>query len=342
MMSHVALLALAVQGPGCLAPTHTVRDALVRALPVSGRVLVANQFSETATWIDLATRQVRQLRAGSSPHNVAISANGRWGVVSNFGDHQGDRSAPTFSGNRLYVVEMRTGLVAREIQTGELTGLHDLSFRPGFPDRVLVTAQSARRVIEVDVVTGEITGQIDTRGDRSHTLAVTPDGLFAFTTNEGSATVTRLDVAARRPVRTFPAAPEVEGIAVTADGRELWVGLGVSDSAVHVLHAATGEVLARLRGFRHPVRMTRGPSAIVISDLGCRSVMIADPATRRIVRVLRGPDRMAVGAVDASGRYGFAAVWPRQQLIVLDLETGAVLARFRAGRGTDGVAWGPT
>ena len=325
----------------CYPPTHTVTDAPAGTpLPpgVRGRLLVANQFSETATWIDLATRSVRHVSAGDGPHNVAISDDGRWGVVSNFGEHIPEG----FSGDRLFVVDMALGRLARVIPTGAFRGLHDVSFRPGFATRVLVTAQTSRRVIEVDIATGEITGSIDTRGDRSHTLAVTADGRFAFTTNEGTATVTRLDVERRLPVAEFRAVPEVEGIAVTRDGRDLWLGMG-HDSALAVVDAETGEILERYRGFRYPVRMAASADGrwIVISDLGCNTVTVADAATRRLVRIIRGPLRMAVGAVSPDGRYGFASVWPRRQVIVLDLETGVVLARFRAGRGTDGVAWGP-
>jgi DNA-binding beta-propeller fold protein YncE len=306
---------------------------------VTGNLLVANQFGGTATLVELGTRAVTHLETGVSPHDAAVSPDGRWGVVSNFGPSRDERHL----GNRLFVVDMARKRIARVIDTGEHRGLHDVAFRPGFPTRVLVTAQTARKLIEVDVATGAIVGSIDTRADRSHLVAVTRDGRTAFTTNEGTGTVSRLDLAERRFVASFPAWPEVEGIAVTADGKELWVGHNAK-GAVKVLDASTGAVRAVLPGFRFPVRMVTAPDGrIVVSDPGCRAVVVADPATRRVISTTHLPYDQPVlaGDVAPDGRVAFVALGGERAVIALDLQTGRVLARHRAGSHPDGLGWGP-
>lgn len=309
---------------------------------LTGRLLVANQFSDDATLIDLATGQSTSIDAGTEPHDAAISPDGRWGVVSNFGPG----GANNFQGNRLFVIDLAARQVARVVETGVHRGLHDVAFRPGHPTRVLVTAQTSRHLLEVDVTTSAIVQAIETRGDRSHLVAVTRDGRTAFTTNEGSATVSRLDLAGGRFLGSFLATPNVEGIVVTRDGREVWIG-EQEVGAVTVRNALTGEMLARFPGFLHPNRMVLTPdgSRVVISDPGCDVIAVGDVASRKLLKVIRSPDDMLiVGDVAPDNRLVFASsarpvIWGHVKLI--DLETESVVGSHRAGRHPDGLGWGP-
>jgi DNA-binding beta-propeller fold protein YncE len=306
----------------------------------TGNILVANQHGGTASLIDLETGAVDHFPTGTGPHEAAVSPDGRWGVVTNFLPMDANHS---FQGNRLFVIDMAAKRVARTIDTGEHRGLHDVAFRPGFPTRVLVTAQTSRRVIEVDVESGAIIGAMDTRGDRSHMLAVSPDGRTVFTTNEGSGTLSRMDLTTHSFVSSFPATQQVEGIAVTKGGDELWVG-EINDGAVTVRDATTGAVLARLPGFRAPVRLATTPDGrrVVISDPYCLSLVVADPETRRVVRVIRMPPTLPIaGDVSPDGRVAFVALGNDRAVIAVDLETGQLLARHQAGNGPDGLGWGP-
>ena len=176
-------------------------------------------------------------------------------------------------------------------------------------------------------------------------LAVTRDGNTAFTTNEGTSTLSRLDLTSRQFVSTFPASEGVEGIVVTNDGKELWAGEH-AESAVKVRDAVTGQVLATFTGFRYPVKLVISPDGrrIAISDLGCKTISVADPATRRIIRTIRGPrgERASAGTFSPDGSVLFASVWDDRVVVALDIENGRELGRFKVGRAPDGLGWGPT
>ena len=307
------------------------------AAPLTGALLVANQFSDSATFIDLATGARRTFMTGEGPHDATISPDGRWGVVSNFGPDEDDR----FVGRKLYVIDLAHRDIARVIDTGKYQGLHDVAFRPGHPTRALVTAQTSGHVIEVDVVSGAVVQAIETRGDRSHLLAVTPDGRTLFTTNEGTATLSRLDLERGVFETTFPASENVEGIAVTRDGRELWVG-HPSTGTVNVHDALTGAILATFGNFRYPVRIAISPDGetIAVSDPGCRVIALADPKARRIIRTIGTPDGMTmVGDFSADSRIAFASLGDQREVIAIHLATARVVARHKAGWHPDGLGW---
>jgi DNA-binding beta-propeller fold protein YncE len=326
----------------CLPATDSTATPAVVALPAAttGNLLVANQFSSTGSVIELATGNVTTLDAGTEPHDVAVSPDGRWGVLSNFGPG----STNDFRGNKLIVVDMAAKKVVRTIDLGDYRGLHDILFRPGSATNVVVTAQTSRRIVEVDIIAGRIVGAAETRGDRSHTLAITRDGRTAFTTNEGTSTVSKMDLTTHSFVAAFPATENVEGVGVTADGRELWVG-STAIGGVQVFDTESGKVVATLQQFRYPVRVVVSPDGrrVVISDPGCKAVVVADPATRRVVRVIRvDAATFLVGEIAPDSRVAFAASAGAGRVVSIDLETGRRIAEYKTGRHPDGVAWGPT
>ena len=322
---------------GCVAADIQLTDGPAAAL--TGSLLVANQFSDSATLIDLATGDRQTFFTGDGPHDAAISPDGRWGAVSNFSpEREGE-----MIGRKLFVIDLVRREIAGVIDTGQYQGLHDVAFRPGHPTRALVTAQTSGHVIEVDVVSGEIVQAIETKGDRSHLLAVTADGRTLFTTNEGTATLSRLDLERGVFETTFPASDNVEGLVVTPDGKELWIG-HPAEGALKVHDAHTGAVLATFGNFRYPVRIALSPDGktVAISDPGCRVLAIADAASRRIVRTIGTPDGMTmVGDFTPDNRIAFAALGDRREVIAIDLAAARVVARHKAGWHPDGLAWGP-
>src|SRR5262245_28149956 len=75
----------------------------------TGTVIVANMGDNTATVIDVASKRVlATLPTGAGAHEVAVSHDGRWAVVSNYGV----RGAP---GNSLTVIDVARASVARTI-----------------------------------------------------------------------------------------------------------------------------------------------------------------------------------------------------------------------------------
>lgn len=182
-----------------------------------GLVIVADKQDHTATVLNAADGAlVARLPVGVGPHEVATSRDGRWAVVTNYGDQ-------ATVGNSLSVIDLLGPTVARTIALGEHRRPHGVAFLPG--DRKLaVTSETSQAVLVVDFASGAVEAAIPTAQPASHMLAVSPDGRRAYTANIAAGTVTEIDLERRSTGRTLAVAPMTEGIALSPDGTQLWVG----------------------------------------------------------------------------------------------------------------------
>ena len=303
----------------------------------TGTVIVANMGDHTATLIDVATKRVvATLPTGQGAHEVAVSRDGRWAVVSNYGV----RGAP---GNSLTVIDVGRAAVARTIELGEFRRPHGSAFLPG-DSLFAVTSEVSRAVVLVDFKQGTVVGSIPTNHPASHMLALTADGRRGFTTNIADGTVSELT-----------AAPAVEGIAVTPGGEQVWVGSN-QQKTVLVIDTRTGATVATLSGFGLPYRLAVTPDGktVVITDPPNGVVRIVDAATNRDRATVK-VDTAGVGAgaefpgspspegvvLSRDGRMAFVTLQGSARLAMIDIASATVVGYVPTGPGADGIGYSP-
>jgi YVTN family beta-propeller protein len=300
----------------------------------SGVLLVANQQAASASIVDLAAGTVTHIPVGPGPHEAAISADGRVGVITVY-------MAPTAE-KQLAVIDMQRRTVTRFVDVAGYRRLHDVAFLPGSSSRVVVTSETQRRVVEVDLEAGTVTGEIDTRAAGSHMLALAADGRTLFTANLGATTTSQLDLATRSFVRHVEVGPRPEGIAITPDGREAWVGSNDAGT-VTVIDPKSGSVLATIPNLGFPYRITMSPSGAraIIPDPPRSRVHVFDVATRRSLGEIAVAGQPTGVRIAPDDRTAFVTLGPEGAVLVVDLVDRRVLARHTVGAAPDGVAWGP-
>lgn len=313
-----------------------------------GTLVTSNMRDNTATVIDVATgRVLATLPTGEAPHEVATSHDGRWAVVSNYGP----RERP---GNSLTVIDLATPAVARTIDLRDYRRPHGVKFFPG--DSVLaVTSEVSKAVLLVDFRSGRVIGTVPTNGRGSHMIAMSAAGDELFTTNIPDGSITRLDVAGREAKHVVPVARLVEGIAITPDGRRVWVGSN-RDSIVVILDTDSGSAVDTLRGFGMPYRLaisTDGQAA-VITDPVRAEVRVYDARTRhqRFLIPIAADSLVATAEVPGSpspegvtispdGRWAFVTLQGRNRVVTIDLNRGTIVRLAPTGSWSDGVAYSP-
>ena len=335
--SSLAIVLCLSSVPACARNTATA-ELEVPATPASaaaqmGVLLVANQQSADVSIIDLKSGVETRIEVGQGPHETAISPDGLLGVVTVYGAQ--------VPGNTLAIIDMRERTIARTIDLGTFRRPHDVAFLPGSNSRVVVTSEVARRIVEVDITTGTVTGQIETGAAGSHMLALAGDGRTLFSANLGSNNISQLDLGERAFARHITVGPRPEGIAITPDGREVWVGSNEAGT-VSVVESAGGSIVATIPGLGMPYRITISPDRkwVAVPDPEGNRVHVLDVTTRRLL------GEIAVGGsprgvdIAPDNRTAFVTLGPEGAVVVVDLQTRRVLGRHRVGTAPDGVGWG--
>ena len=171
-------------------------------------LVVANKSDATVSLLDLESRAVRAtLPTADGPHEVAVSPDGRTALVGGYGT----RARP---GSTLTVVDLPGRKVVRTLHLAPYSRPHGLVWLAD-GRRALVTAETDRALLVVDVEKGLVEKALVTGAEISHMVAVPPDGRRAWVANIGSGSVTAFDLARGKRVTEIKTGAGAEGIAVT-------------------------------------------------------------------------------------------------------------------------------
>jgi YVTN family beta-propeller protein len=321
----VALSALAI-----FTSIGTVRP---QAPGVSGTLVVTNKGPATATIVDVASgRTLATLPTGQGPHEVVLSADGRWAVITDYGAQAG--------GNTLTVIDVPALRVARTIDLGQYRRPHGIAFLPG-DSLVAVTSEASRHVVVVDVASGAVRRAIPTQRDVSHMLAVVADGSRIYTGDIGSNTVTELDAKTGAYVRSFDVPTQPEAVNVTPDGKEVWVGSNAT-GVVSVVDPSTGQVSRAAEGFGFPYRVLFTPDVrtVLMPDARNEELRFVERASRRELGRLAfaggGPQGITLSP---DGKYAFQSLSQQSRVAIVDVASRKVIGHVAVGATPDGVAY---
>jgi DNA-binding beta-propeller fold protein YncE len=298
----------------------------------TGTLVVLNKSEATATFIDVASgERVGVLPMGQGPHELAITADGRWAVST---DYSG--------GNSLTVFDVENVRVARTIDLRRYPRPHGAFFLPG--DSVLaVTSEASQNVVLVHPGRGEVLVAISSGVGGSHMVAVTGDGTTLYTGDMGAGTVSRLDVMSRSKTRSYGVPATPEAITVSPDGSQVWVGSN-AQGLVSVVDTETGEVDSRLAGFEWPYRILilADRDLVVIPDMGRSVLRFVSYSARSDVETLELPGEGPQGVALTRDRGTiFLSLSNSGQVAVIDLDTRRLVRRIDAGPSPDGIGWSP-
>jgi DNA-binding beta-propeller fold protein YncE len=300
---------------------------------LEGTLVAANKGEASASIVDVASgRELARLPTGEGPHEIALSPDGETVVITDYGGRA--------AGHSLTVIDLPSQRVVRTIELGPYERPHGIAFLPD-TNRVIVTSESTRSVVVVDVSSGRVIDVLPTSQDGSHMLALAARSGRVWTSNIPEGTVSEIDLASGTIARVISVAERPEAIGITPDGAELWVGSN-ADGSVSVVSVADGEVTPALDGFRWPYRVVFTPdgSRALVPDLRGEELRIVDRSSRtELHRIdLSGGAPQGV-TVTPDGLTAFQSLSSRDQVLAIDLESGEIRGALPVGTGPDGVAF---
>jgi YVTN family beta-propeller protein len=171
--------------------------------------------------------------------------------------------------------------------------------------------------------------------------------------NLGSGSLTVIDLEAGRVVKQVVTGDGAEGVAVTPDGREIWVSNRAANT-VSVVDAKSLDVVATLPSPGYPIRAVLTPDGrhALVSNARSAELAVFDVKARKELKRLKlleddkgmvsqlfGAGSFPVGiAVSADGRRAFVAITGGDRIAVVDTKTWTVTGYWEAGDEPDGMA----
>lgn len=324
-----------------------------RPTPAADRLLVANKAAHTLSiFAPAERREVATLPVGRGPHEVAVAPGGRLAVVSDYGDQK--------PGQTLTVVDIVLGAVTRTIDlVQEVADADGAPQKKAFlrphgvqfvgPDRVVVTSELARRLLLVDVATGQVLRTWSTPQATMHMVAVSADlrRAAASSIKDGNVVFFALDGDANAPATTVACGDGSEGLAVHPRTGHAWVGNRAADT-LSIVDPHTGVVSKTIATGDFPFRVAFTPDGAqaLVTCAESGELMVLDGDTGAIERTIPihadGSELSAMPmgiATDPEGRRAYVTCGRGEYVAVVDLVLGAVVDRLPAGKGCDGVAY---
>jgi DNA-binding beta-propeller fold protein YncE len=313
----------------CQSTASTALPAPRQASDSVVEVVVANQQSASASLLG-ADGIMKHVPVGQGPHEAAISRDGRVAVVSIYGGQ--------VPGNSIAVIDLVRDSVMRTIDLGPYTRPHGLAFLAGSSDRVVATSEASNNVVLVNLTTGALEA-IATNARASHMIAITTDAARGFTANVVDNSVSEIDLVGKRFVRSFSVPALPEGIAVTPDGKEVWVGSNQT-GAVTIISTQTGQVSHTITGALFPYRLGSSPDGRLMAVVDGRGnkLHIADVASHRFTGAIELSSPRGV-VIQSDNRTAYVTL-AAGTLAVVDLQQLSVLRTIPVQSSPDGVAVG--
>ena len=199
----------------------------------------------------------------------------------------------------------------------------------------------------------DLVGLIDTRAARGmgvvsglprvHGVTLVPKLDLAFTSNGGDNTVGILDLARRQLLRKTPAGEDPDAILYDAKPQLVYVADHDGKTAT-LLDPVSGAVVSRIALGGEPEYCQADPeSGLVYQNLQDTSeVVVVDPAKRAVVRRYKlDPGKGPTGLALDAGHHRLFSATANRKLVVLNSDTGEILAVLPIGWGVDGAAYDP-
>ncbi|MGH7462296.1 MAG: YncE family protein, partial [Longimicrobiales bacterium] len=299
----------------------------------AGTLLVARNGENTVVLMDDTTGAVlKTLPTGEGPHEIAVSADGRFAYIA-------DSGAPTKPGNTITVINLAKRELARKFTLGEHQP-HDLRVSAD-GKRLWVACAPTQSVVEADTATGALTRTWKTGVDGGWMLAASPDDRTLFVAHLEGGGLSRIDVASGKVTRAVTPKGEM-GFDVAPKGGEVWAANSES-SQISVVDARTDKLLSTFpSGGQSPVRLKFTPDGRrVLVATADKQLVVFDATMRKIIATLALEFRPKVIAVSGDGRQVFIGHPSDDKVSVVDLSSLKVLRTLTTGKRPDGIAWAP-
>jgi DNA-binding beta-propeller fold protein YncE len=308
-------------------------------------VLVVNKIRSNANlqgdlaFLNLASgKVVADVHVGKEPHEVAVSADGRYAVVSNTGSYKEP-------GNSLSVFDVAAQKEIHRVDLGPLWNPHGLLASQGL---FYFTAEGARAIGAYNPATNQLVWIMGTGQDQTHMLAATKDGRIMISTNRGSGSVSVFQLTGADPLMVgawketiVPVCRGPEGLDMSPDGTQVWVGCRGSNEIAIVDLAQKKMIDSFPIGTQSVARVkfAAGGKYLLATDPMRGNLLFIDAASHQVLKSVPMGRGCEAIFLTPDGKRALIGVTNDDNVAEVDMETMSVVRRITTGQGPDEMAW---
>lgn len=288
------------------------------ALAASERadLLVVEKKNNSVGFYSSSGRRVAAVLVGETPHEVAISRDGRFAFVSDNGVLWMDYEGP--GGNTLSIIDLQSRRKVGIVPLGKYHRPHGITMDPG-SSRAFVTSENPDGVVLVDLDARAVIQGFDTGGTDPHMATFGKDGRWVYVSNTGSGTVGAVH-AASGELQLIEVGKGPQGSLLSGDGSTLWVTC-LDEARIDIIDTAAKTRVGSIATGQGVNRVVATPDErlLVYSLQAGHAVGIADIDRREeVAQVALGGAPLSI-SLSRDGRFAFAGVQDSDQIWIVSV-----------------------
>jgi len=309
----------------------------------SPALVVLNKDANELAIIDVATSKVvGRIPTGQTPHEVAVSDDGRIAVATNYGERQ--------DGTTLSVIDLDAMKEIQRVELGRVSGPHGITYvngkfyftaehSNGYPP----CAASCTTLNRYDPAAKKVDWTVPVGQERTHMVVAMAGGKQFYLANVKSNTVTLVELKGQdgAELTHITTGKGPEGIDISPSGKEVWAA-NSGDGTVSVIDTATKKVIATVdvgTKYSNRLKFTPDGKLVLISDLGSGDLVVLDAAARKEVKRLKLGKSCEGILIVPDGSKAYVAVSGDDKVDIVDLKKLEVVASVEIGKDPDGMGW---
>lgn len=293
-------------------------------------LLVVEKKNNSVGFYTSAGQRVEGVLVGETPHEVALSHDGRFAYVTDNGVLWMDYDGP--GGNTISIIDIQLRKRVGTLPLGKFHRPHGISLDP-HSSRAFVTSENPDRLVLVDLDARAVIRDFDNGGVDPHMVTFGLDG-WGYVSNTASGTVGAVH-AASGELRLIEVGKGPQGSLLSRDGTKLWVTC-LDERRIDVIDTASKSVIGSISTGPGVNRLvaTDDEGLLVYSLQAGEAVGIADPHTlKELAQIPLGGAPLSI-SLSKDDRHAFAGVQDEDQIWIVSVRDRKVVQVIDTPPGT--------
>jgi YVTN family beta-propeller protein len=281
-------------------------------------------------------KEISTLTIEGTPHELAISPDGKTAYVPNYGDGVYGRNPNP--GHTIAVIDLATRKVRANIDISPNVAPHGLQVDA--TGTLYASCDISRTLVVIDPKSLKVTASIDTDGP-GHWVAVLPNGSKAYVANKNDRPfVSVIDLRAKKMIGKVPMPKGTQGIVASPDGKQV-LAMDLASPRIAVIDTATDTVVDEIALSNSTkgawgAKYSLDGSTLVVVSVNDRTATLLNTADWRAPQTVLKVGSAPFGiAFTADKKSAFVSNHGDGTVSVIDLQGKQVASSFAAGKGIE-------